>query len=141
MISSKFQCKAQRNILGKVIASFALLLGFWSVTLVAQESQQLQWNGEWIVDGTFFKIGVEAKDGMLIVTPIESMGFEWASSNGKIEGNTATVEVAYAGVTGIIAVELLDNNTARAWALKCEPEFMVVCALAKDRQAVFLRAE
>lgn len=107
----------------------------------AQEPTQYQWQGEWIAEGTLFKIAVQAVEGSLVVTPIESLGFEWTTSNGKIKGNTATIEVAYAGVTGIIAVELLDDNTARAWAQKCEPEFMVVCALAKDRQAIFVRAE
>ena len=61
--------------------------------------------------------------------------------NGSIEGNVVRVEVEYAGVTGIIQAELIDPNTAIAFAATCLPEFMVVCALAKDRQAVFRRVE
>ncbi|MBT4257455.1 MAG: hypothetical protein HOD87_15450, partial [Gammaproteobacteria bacterium] len=68
-------------------------------------------------------------------------GFLWTSKNGSIEGNVVRVEVEYAGVTGIIQAELIDPNTAIAFAATCLPEFMVVCALAKDRQAVFRRVE
>jgi len=75
------------------------------------------------------------------IRQIESLGFEWTNSDGVVEGNIARVEVEYAGVSGIIQVELIDANTAVAFAATCTPEFMVVCALAKDRQAVFRRVE
>ena len=47
------------------------------------------------------------------------------------------MEVEYAGVTGKIRAELVDPNTAVAFAASCLPDFMVVCMLSKDRQAVF----
>lgn len=71
------------------------------------------------------------------VHQVESMGFIWTSKDGSVEGNIARVEVEYAGVTGIIQAELVDAQTAVAFAATCTPDFMVVCALAKDRQAVF----
>jgi hypothetical protein len=102
-----------------------------------QESNDAVWNGHWIGDGTLFEIRVEVENGVMIVHEVESMGFIWTSKDGVIEGNIARVEVQYAGVTGIIQAELVDAETAVAFAATCTPDFMVVCALAKDRQAVF----
>ena len=65
------------------------------------------------------------------------MGFIWTSKDGIVEGNIARVEVEYAGVTGIIQAELVDKETAIAFAATCAPDFMVVCALAKGQQATF----
>ena len=65
------------------------------------------------------------------------MGFIWTSKDGTIAGSIARIEVEYAGATGIIQAELVDAETAIAFAASCTPDFMVVCALAKDRQAVF----
>ena len=64
-------------------------------------------------------------------------GFYLDQQVGTVEGNIARVEVEYAGVTGIIQAELVDEETAIAFAATCAPEFMVVCALAKDQQATF----
>ncbi len=71
------------------------------------------------------------------VRQIESLGFLWTSSDGRIDGNVVTIEVEYAGVKGTIQAELVDPNTAVAFAASCLPDFMVVCLLAKDQQAVF----
>jgi len=40
-------------------------------------------------------------------------------------------------VTGTVQAELLNPNSAVAFAVTCLPDFMVVCLLSKDRQAVF----
>ena len=106
-----------------------------------QEDLSAYWNGVWNAEGTLFTIGVSVEDSVMEVVQIESLGFLWTSKNGSIEGNVVRVEVEYAGVTGIIQAELIDPNTAIAFAATCLPEFMVVCALAKDRQAVFRRVE
>ncbi|NKB35037.1 MAG: hypothetical protein GKR91_18225 [Pseudomonadales bacterium] len=103
----------------------------------AQEVDVAVWNGHWIGDGTLFEIRVEVENGIIRIHQIESMGFIWTSKDGNIDGNIARVEVEYAGATGIIQAELVDNETAIAFAASCVPDFMVVCALAKDRQAVF----
>lgn len=106
-----------------------------------QEDLSAYWNGVWNAEGTLFTIGVSVEDSVMEVEQIESLGFLWTSKNGSIEGNVVRVEVEDAGVTGIIQAELIDPNTAIAFAATCLPEFMVVCALAKDRQAVFRRVE
>ena len=95
------------------------------------------WEGEWLAEGTLFRIGVTADNGLLKITQIESMGQIWSSGDGKIDGNIARVEVEYAGAAGVIRAELLDAKTAVLSAASCQPEFMVVCALSQGRQAIF----
>ena len=109
----------------------------------AQEDLSASFNGVWTADGTIFTIGIAVEDGVLKITQMESLGFEWTNADGKLEGNVATIEVDYisAGVTGIIQVELIDANTAIAFVPTCTPDFMVACLLAKGRQAVFRRVE
>lgn len=116
------------------------LLGM-SMSVRSQEDLSQYWNGVWNAEGTLFTIAVEVTDGSMQVTKIETMGFEWSNENGQVDGNIVTVKVEYAGVTGTIQAELLDANTAVAFADICMPDFMVVCALAKGRQAVFRRVQ
>lgn len=95
------------------------------------------WNGEWIAEGTLFRIAVRVNESVMEVVEVESLGFVWTSEAGEIEGNIARVPVNYGGVSGIVQAELVNDTTAVAMAATCMPEFMVVCALAKDRQAIF----
>lgn len=103
----------------------------------AQEDLSAHWDGLWIVEGTLFSIAVAIENEQLTVQQVESLGFQWSSENGKVDGNVVTVEIEYAGVAGTIQAELIDPNTAVAFAASCLPDFMVVCMLSKDRQAVF----
>lgn len=126
-----------RNSFIKVFAlAGALLVSSYASS---QEDLSAHWEGVWGAEGTLFTIGISVVDGVLKVEQIESMGFEWTNKDGVIEGNIVRVEVDYAGVIGTIQAELIDPNTAVAFAAICKPEYMVVCALAKDRQAVFRR--
>ena len=116
------------------LSTMYLLLA--NITL-SKEFDYSIWSGHWVGDGTIFEIRVEVENGVMKVHQIESMGFTWNSKDGTVEGNIARVEVEYAGVIGIIQAELVDSETAVAFAATCVPDFMVVCVLAKDRQAVF----
>ena len=118
-----------------------LLLCSVSVASHAQEDLSAHWNGIWNAEGTLFRIGVQVENNVMSVTKIETMGFEWSNKDGKIDGNIVTVEIEYAGITGVIQAELMDANTAIAFAASCIPDYMVVCALSKGRQAVFRRVE
>ena len=120
---------------------FAIQLLLASVASYGQEALISQWNGVWNAEGTLFSIAILIENDEMKVTQIESLGFEWTNENGKIDGNIATVEVDYAGVTGTIRAELIDANTAVAFAASCMPDFMVMCLLSKDRQAIFRRVE
>lgn len=120
-----------------ILLSYILI----AATSYAQEDLSEYWNGNWNAEGTLFTIGISVENDALKVEQIESLGFVWTNKDGVIDGNIVSVEVEYAGVIGIIQAELIDANTAIAFAETCTPEFMVVCALAKDRQAVFRRVE
>ncbi len=111
------------------------------IDLLAQDEYSQHWNGKWIAEGTIFQIEVSVENEVMKVVQIESLGFEWTNQDGKVDGNIVRVEVEYAGVTGVIQAELVDENTAVVIAASCLPEFMVVCALAKGRQAIFKKVE
>ena len=103
----------------------------------AQEDLSAHWGGIWVAEGTLFSITVTIENEEFKVGQVESLGFEWTSENGKVDGNIVTVQIEYAGVAGTIQAELMSPNTAVAFAATCLPDFMVVCMLSKDRQAVF----
>lgn len=130
-------------MLKKSQSIFLVLLAACALCASAQAQVDLSehWAGEWIVEGTLFSLGVEVENDEMTLREIESLGFLWTSENGKIDGNTATIMVEYAGVTGRIQAELIDPNTAVAFAATCLPDFMVVCLLVKDLQAVFRKVD
>ena len=119
-----------------LLIATSFLLGTLS-SATAQTATPSSWDGEWIAEGTLFRIGVVVEDNVMQVTQIESMGQVWTNEDGEVEGNVVRVKVDYAGASGIIQAELVDSETAVAFAASCLPEFMVVCALSKDRQAIF----
>ena len=110
----------------------------WSQTAQAQLGD---WNGTWVADGTLFSIEVIVSEAEFKVSEVQSLGFVWTAKTGTVSGNMATIEVTYAGTTAQINAELTGDGIAIAYAASCLPEFMLVCALAKDRQATFLRQE
>ena len=121
-----------------LLKSFAVILSLsLFASTHAQEDLSAHWDGLWVVEGTLFSIAVAIENEELKVQQVESLGFEWTNQNGKVDGNVVTVEIEYAGVAGTIQAELVDPNTAVAFAASCLPDFMVVCLLSKDRQAVF----
>ena len=130
--------------LGRILrrrGSVALLLMILSTAqgpLAAQtQIADADWEGEWLAEGTLFRVGVTLDNGLLKINQIESMGQIWSSGNGEIDGNIARVKVEYSGASGIIRAELLNAKTAVLSAASCQPKFMVVCALSLGRQAIF----
>ena len=75
----------------------ALLLMILSAAqrLVTAQTQiaDTDWEGEWLAEGTLFRVGVTLDNGLLKITQIESMGQIWSSGDGEIDGNIARVEV------------------------------------------------
>ena len=102
-----------------------------------QNNSSYNWNGEWMAEGTTFRVRLEVEGSRLIVHQLESMGFDWTNEIGHLEGNIATISVEYAGVKGIIQAEFFDDTTASVSAASCIPDFMVICLLAKDQKAIF----
>ena len=123
-----------RTFQARLIASIICCM---PIAASAQQLNQTDWEGEWLAEGTLFRIGVKVEDGILKVSQLESMGQVWSNEDGQIDGNVAKVQVDYAGATGIIQAELINADTAVLFAASCQPDFMVVCVLSKDRQAVF----
>jgi hypothetical protein len=116
----------------------AALLLFLTVTTPGHgQADDARWNGRWLAEGTLFEISVTVDNGVMTVAEVESLGFTWSSEPGEVTGRVARIPVSYAGVTGIVEAELRDDTTAVAVAASCMPEFMVVCALARNQQAVF----
>ncbi len=127
--------KSVKNFIVALLCSVFLLAT--GPKTIAQEDLQQHWDGVWIVDNTLFSIAVKVENKEMKLSQIESLGFEWTNQNGKVDGNIVTVEVEYAGVTGIIQAQLIDARTAIAFAATCLPDFMVVCMLSKNRQTTF----
>lgn len=116
-------------------------LALFSPPTFSQDEFADAWSGQWVANGTYFRIGVTLEDNILKVTQIESLGFEWTSQDAEIQGNVVEVEVDYVtgGVSGIIRAELLSETTGVLSVKTCTPEFMVSCALSKGRQAYFTK--
>lgn len=118
------------------IPTLALLLALGSQAWAAEDYAQY-WNGVWNAEGTLFSVEVTVVDGRVELRQLESLGFRWSSSAGTVAGSILEIEVDYAGVSGVIRARLEDANTAIVFARSCMPDFMVVCVLARDRQARF----
>ena len=117
-----------------------------SVAAQAQTQSQLQvptknWSGVWQAQGTPFTLRVTRQNDQLHIEPLESMGFIWSNSVGKISGDSATVEVNYQGVVGTILVQLGEGDTAMVRPLSCQPDYHVVCALVQNQQARFVKVD
>ena len=118
------------------ILALTLLIALASQARAAEDYAQY-WNGVWAAEGTLFSVEVTVTDDRVELRQLESLGFQWASSAGRVAGSILEIEVDYAGVSGVIRARLEDANTAIVFAHTCMPDFMVVCALAKNRQATF----
>lgn len=115
---------------------FALLL--WPALVQAQPGPS-DWNGEWLADGSQFRLRVSVEDDEITVSEVESLGFIWSAEPGVVDEQFAYVAVAYAGVEGVIEVEWLGPGRALARAASCGPEYMLICNLVAGQQALFLR--
>ncbi len=123
----------------KAFLSIVLLSCIYSATASGQTQNNSVYdlNGEWVAEGTIFRVRLEIDGSRVIVHQLESMGFDWTNEIGQLEANMATISVEYAGVKGIIKAEFLNETTASVYAASCIPDFMVICLLAKDQKAIF----
>ena len=123
----------------KTFLSIVLLSCIYSATAYGQTQNNSVYdlNGEWVAEGTIFRVRLEIDGSRVIVHQLESMGFDWTNEIGQLEANIATISVGYAGVKGIIEAEFFDETTASGSAASCIPDFMVICLLAKDQKAIF----
>lgn len=107
----------------------------------ADDGDSAAWNGVWTAAGTLFSVEVTISDGRVELRQLESLGLEWSSGAGVVAGASLEIPVEHAGVSGLIEARLQDAATAIVFTRSCLPEYRVVCVLAKDRRAVFRKAE
>lgn len=128
----------RRQPSGVVRLILTCLLALGSTSSLSQTPQS-QWSGIWQVEGSPFTVRVTSHDSLLHVEPVESMGFIWRNTPGRINGDNATFEVEYQGVTATVLVQKADEVTAIARPLSCQPDYHIVCALVQNQQALFVK--
>ncbi|MDT8429794.1 MAG: hypothetical protein RQ757_13645 [Pseudomonadales bacterium] len=110
---------------------------------LAQDTTETQeksnWSGIWNAENTLLTIKVWSDGQRFVVDPVETMGLVWNTSNGRINGSSAFIEVEYQGVSARVIVDQIDRDTAVARALSCQPDYHVICALVRNQQARFVR--
>ena len=52
---------------------------------VASAAEASVWDGEWLAEGTLFRIGVTVEDNIMKVVQIESMGQIWSNRDGNVD--------------------------------------------------------
>jgi len=122
---------------------YRTLLGSIAITLVLSASAfaDERWEGVWQARGTLFTLRVAMRDDFLQIEPVESLGFIWRNSPGRVEGENASFNVEYQGVQATIMVQLGEAGTAIARSTRCQPDYHFVCALAQNQQAIFTKIE
>lgn len=113
--------------------SMLMLSSFVNEALAADA----RWLGVWQAKDTLFTLRVVARDEFLYLETVESLGFQWRNSPGRINGDSATFNVEYQGVFATVHVQLGEGGTAIARPVSCRPDYHVVCALVQNQQALF----
>lgn len=108
-----------------------------------KKSIENPWLGHWQAAGTLFEIELKSSNGIFSIEEINSMGFDWVSSDLAIEGENLKVTIEYGGAKGLIVSNLSGNKQQFAFAhvATCEPAYLVICALSKNREIKFQRLE
>lgn len=96
-----------------------------------------RWLGVWQAEETPFTLRVELRDEFLYLVPVETLGFVWRNSPGRVQGDSAAFNVEYHGVLATILVRLGASGTAIARPTRCQPDYHFVCALVQNQQAIF----
>lgn len=112
----------------------AFLLGNFASQAIAADER---WLGVWQAKDTLFTLNVVARDDFLHIVPVQTLGFQWRNSPGRINGDSALFNVEYQGVLATVHVQLGEGGTAIARPVSCKPDYHVVCALVQNQQALF----
>lgn len=126
---------------------FCLLAAMsWSALVPAQDeprggtdATERRWTGQWSAEGLPFTVQVQAHAGSLKISPVAPPDQTWVARNGRISGDSATVEIEYQEVTATALIQLMEDDTAIARALSCRPDYHVICTLARNQQVRFKR--
>jgi hypothetical protein len=113
--------------------SILILCSFTNAASAADE----RWLGVWQAKDTLFTLRLVAKDDFLHIEPVQSLGFLWRNSPGRVNGDSAAFNVEYQGVLATVHVQLGEDGTAIARPVSCRPDYHVICALVQNQQALF----
>lgn len=114
-----------------------LMAGIFSLCVSVSAAADERWIGVWQAEGTMFALRVALRNEFLQIEPVETLGFIWRNSPGRVDGEHASFNVEYQGVLATIMVELGEAGTAIAKPTRCQPDYHFVCALVQNQQAVF----
>ena len=91
----------------KTFLSMVLLSYIYSATASGQTQNNSVYdlNGQWVAEGTIFRVRLEIDGSRVIVHQLESMGFDWTNEIGHLEANMATISVESVSYTHIRAHE------------------------------------
>ena len=137
MLTTPYRYAAPCAILRGLLAVLLLISG----TVHGADSTRNLWNGHWTADAFPIVVRTRASEGALVIEPVRPDGQQWRVTDGRIAQRSATVQAQYRDVIATIRIRLRDENTAIVSAESCEPEFHVICTLARNQQAVFRRAD
>lgn len=108
-----------------------------------KNSAEYQWLGTWRATGTLFEINLNLSKGEISIEQVNSMGFDWVSDTVYVKGETLSVELEYGGAKGVVVANIINpsQNYAIASVATCEPSYMLICALSKNKAVTFQRLD
>lgn len=106
-----------------------------------KNSPENKWLGRWQATDTLFEINLKSSGGIFKIEKINSMGFDWISNSVTLEGKNLKLAIEYGGAKGMIIAKITSPSQQYAIASveTCEPVYMVICALSKNRRIRFQR--
>ncbi len=122
-------------------ALHCISLGLLALSVATPSNADERWEGVWQAQGTLFTLRVALQDEFLQIEPVETLGFIWRNSPGRVQGENASFNVEYQGVLATIMVQLSEAGIAIARPTRCQPDYHFVCALVQNQQAVFTKIE
>lgn len=131
------------SMTGRALAAMVMLLCSQGVLAAENDGQisRQDWAGVWHTEEPGFRVRVTLDGDSFRVQSLQPATLKWQSRPGPIENDTATVGVEFQGVKARVMVQLTDPGTAMVRTLSCEPDYHVLCSLARNQQARFLKAQ
>lgn len=133
-----------------VLSSYFVAPSFFAASASAQTPERVNngghvdtsvWEGEWQAENTLFSLRVMTQGNRFVIEPVSSLGLEWNSSDGRIDGHSGTINVEYQGVSAQVLVQLISNSSAIVRSMSCQPDYHVVCTLVRNQQALFIKVQ
>jgi hypothetical protein len=129
-----------RNRLTRCCALAGVMVFLSGATALADDLHQPHhWLGEWLAEGTDFRLRVIPQGNRFQVEPVFPLGLNWKAGLGTINGTSGTIHVEYEGVTAQVMVQLTEPGSAIVRSMSCQPDYHVICTLVRNQQARFIK--